>query len=91
MQNGEEAIAAAKNNQFTLVILDINLGGENRMELLDLFQRDYPEIPVIMFTQLGFDKILLKEALSKGACAYMSKTESLENLLKEVRRWTPKN
>jgi len=39
-----------------------------------------------MFTSLGYDPALLKAALARGASAYMSKAESLDNLMKEVQR-----
>ena len=43
-------------------------------------------MPVIMFTSLGYDPVLLKETLARGANAFMSKAESLDTLLKEVER-----
>jgi two-component system response regulator FlrC len=85
-ETGEEALSIAAKNNFSLLILDINLGGENGLELLDSFRRIYPKLPIIMFTQLSYDPVLMKEALSRGANAYMIKTESLDKLLDEVRR-----
>ena len=83
---GAEAIALAKKIPFDLVILDVDLGGENGLELLDVFKRDKPGIPVIMFTSLGDDPALVKDALARGAAACMSKTEPIESLMKEVQR-----
>ncbi len=81
----KEAIRLAGENSFNLAILDIDLGGENGLELLAFFKRTYPSLPVIMFTSLGYDPALVKEAVEKGAHAYLSKTESLDTLLKEVQ------
>ena len=85
-ESGAEAKELAEKTPFTLVILDIDLGGENGLELLDFFKQNYSELPVIMFTSLGYDPALLKAALARGASAYMSKAESLDNLMKEVQR-----
>ena len=86
-ESGEEARRImAEKTPFTLVILDIDLGGENGLELLDFFKQNHSELPVIMFTSLGYDPALLKAALTRGASAYMSKAESLDNLMKEVQR-----
>ena len=86
--NGDEARAIAAANAFSLLILDINLGGENGMELLESFRQTYPRLPIIMFTQLGYDSELMNEAFAKGANAFMIKTEPLGKLLNEVRCWT---
>ena len=88
-ENGEEAKKLVVKIPFTLIILDIDLGGENGLELLEFFKQNYSKLPVIMFTSLGYDPLLLKEALARGACAYMSKAESLDNLMKEVQRVMP--
>src|SRR6266498_1242281 len=75
-ENGAEIIRLAEMTPFDLVILDINLGGENGLELLGLFKEKYPQVPVVMFTSFASDPALLKEAMARGADAYMSKTES---------------
>jgi len=85
-ESGAEAIRMIGETPFTLVILDLKLGEENGMDLLGRFKAMHPSLPVIMFTSMGDDPALLREAMDKGARAYMSKTESFDNLLKEVRR-----
>ena len=85
-ESGEEATRMIEQTPFSLVILDLKLGAENGLELLDRFKAMHPSLPVIMFTSMGDDPALLREAMDKGARAYMSKTESFDNLLKEVRR-----
>lgn len=84
--NGAESIRLAEETPFDLVILDIDLGGENGLELLGVFKQKYPQTPVVMFTSLGYDPALMKEATAKGADAFKSKTESLDTLCKEVSR-----
>ena len=84
--NGAESIRLAEMTPFDLVILDIDLGGENGLELLGIFKQKYPKVPVVMFTSSGYDPALVKEATAKGADGYMSKTEPLHTLCNEVLR-----
>jgi DNA-binding NtrC family response regulator len=85
-ESGDEAIRMIEETPFDLVILDLNLGEENGLDLLDRLKAMHPSLPVIMFTSMGDDPVLLQEALAKGAVAYMSKTEPLDNLMKEAER-----
>ena len=81
---GREALRLCEGTCFNLVILDVKLGEESGLELLEHFKRNNPKPPVIMFTSLGDDPALVKQALAKGANAYMSKSDSLDNLLREA-------
>ena len=85
-ESGDEAIRMIEETPFSLVILDLKLGDENGLDLLERFKERHPSLPVIMFTSMGDDPVLLREALDRGAAAYMSKTEPLDSLMKEVQR-----
>jgi len=85
-ETGEEAIRLSTEVPFSLVILDVKLGNENGLVLLERFKKMYPNLPIIMFTSMGEDPDLLTEALAKGANAYMSKSESLDQLMEAVKR-----
>jgi len=85
-ETGEEAIRLSTEIPFSLVILDVRLGSESGLDLLERFKEMHPSLPVIMFSSLGNDPEVLAEALAKGANACMSKTQSLEQLMKEVER-----
>ena len=83
---GTEARQLAEANIYDLVILDIHLGEEDGLALLDFFRQKDPKRPVIMFSSSGDDPEVIEQALAKGAAACMSKTDSLDNLLKAVQR-----
>jgi len=83
---GAEAIRMMEETPFNLAILDVRLGQENGLDLLERFKAVHPSLPVIMFTSLGEDLDLLTEALAKGAVGYMNKNESVDILIKEVER-----
>jgi len=84
--SGEQAIRLAEKNPFNIAILDVNLDQENGLDLLQTFRRLYPDLPVIMFTGMSDDPILLEQAMAKGASAFMSKTDPLDKLFNEAQR-----
>lgn len=86
---GEEAMELVDQVPFDLAILDVNLAGENGLELLGFFKSNYPALPVIMFSGLSSDRAVLEEAITRGANGFMSKSESLDALFAEVRRHLP--
>ncbi len=86
---GQEAMELVDQVPFDVVILDVNLAGENGLELLGFFKSNYPDLPVIMFSGMASDRQLLEESLARGANGFMSKNDSLEELYNEVRRHLP--
>ncbi len=87
--NAQEARELAANRPISLAILDLNLAGENGLQLLSYFRSTYPSVPVILFTGLtGQD--LVEKARAAGACDFMHKADSLEELFKAVCRHLPK-
>jgi len=75
-----------KDGEFTpkILLLDINLPGISGLEGLPLIKKKLPEIDVMMLTTFDeTDKIF--EALSCGACSYMSKRISLQKILEAVQ------
>ena len=86
----QEAMKAADEQRFDLAILDINLAGENGLELLGYFKRNFPKLPVVMFTGLPEGDELLEQAEARGASGFMRKTDSMDDLLAAVQVYLPK-
>jgi len=74
------------NEQFDLAVLDVDLAGENGMDLLAYAKSKVPTLPVIIFTGLKFDEELVQEARGRGADGCMSKMQPLSELAAEVNR-----
>src|ERR1700733_9356214 len=60
------AIKLADSEPFDLGIFDINLAGENGLELLRYFKSNYPALPIIIFTGMGEEE-RLEQAMFRGA------------------------
>jgi len=87
---GLEAMRSADREHFDLAILDIRIAGENGLELLSYFKKNFSELPVVMFTGLAEDDELLDQAMARGAGGFMRKSEPLENLLEAVQAYLPR-
>jgi DNA-binding response OmpR family regulator len=87
--NIREAKEQTEMNGFDLAILDINLAGENGLELLKLLKEKYVHMPVILFTGLNADEELLQRAKEAGADGLMRKSESLADLFAQVTKHLP--
>ena len=83
---GAEALERAKNTPLSLAILDVKLGGEDGLELLQQFKKNYPSVPAVMFTAFGDDPDKRDKAFLNGASAFMCKGESLLALFETVMR-----
>ena len=68
----------------SILLLDINLPGISGLEGLPLIKNKFPELDVMMLTTFDeTDKIF--EALSCGACSYLSKRVSLQKIAEAVK------
>ena len=81
-----EAIRLVGENSFNIAILDVDIAGENGLELLTALKSRFPKLPIIIFTGLGADEEILAKSIALGADGFMGKTESLHSLFNEVQR-----
>ena len=84
-----EALRLVGETKFDLVILDVNVAGENGLELLATLKRQRPALPIIMFTGLQSDEDLLAQSLAAGADGFIRNTDSLHELFGEGQRFVP--
>jgi DNA-binding NtrC family response regulator len=84
--SASETTKIADEEPLNLVVLDVLLGDQDGLEVLQNLKQAHPSLPVIIMTGIGFDEELLQEAISKGASGYISKTLPLDQLLMEVHR-----
>ena len=56
-----DGLERLKENAFDVVLLDLNLGPENGLEVLPVLQKHFPQVPVIMFTAQGSVKYSFSE------------------------------
>ncbi|MEW5724959.1 MAG: response regulator, partial [Thermodesulfobacteriota bacterium] len=82
--DGEQALAQRSSGPFDLVITDIRMPKMDGLELLRRLKAQETELDVIMITGYG-DMDSSLEALRHGACNYLMKPVSLEELTLAVQ------
>ena len=81
--NRSEALEQLRHQVFDLIVLDIQLGQESGLELLQQIAHESEKTPVILCTAYRSYK---EDFSSWLADAYVVKSSNLDDLKKEVRR-----
>ncbi len=83
--SGEEAVSAARNNSFNVLLTDLSMPGMSGIELLAHFTGKYPETLVIVLTGYGTIETAV-EAMKRGAYDYLSKPANIDEILLTLKR-----
>jgi two-component system, NtrC family, response regulator AlgB len=83
--SGELGLRRLKEEKFDAVLLDLNLGQENGLEVLTEIQIAYPELPVVMIAATGNIKTAV-EAMRRGAVDFLEKPFGSEQFLTVLAR-----
>jgi|GEM_PF-1619564 len=81
--SGEEALQRLQDGRYDLVLLDYTLPGMNGLEALRAIVARKAELPVILVTGSGSERIAV-EAMKAGAADYVMKGENYHALLPAV-------
>ena len=87
--SGKLGLERLKEEKFDAVLLDLNLGPEKGLDILDQILKGRPNLPVIIFTAQGSVKNAV-EAMRHGAVDFLEKPFSREQfhlVLARVRRF----
>ena len=72
------------SDQTQILLLDIGLPGTNGLDAIPLILDKIPELNIVMLTTYEEEHVILK-ALCSGACSYISKKASLEEIIEALR------
>ncbi|MGV7221654.1 MAG: sigma-54-dependent transcriptional regulator [Nitrospinales bacterium] len=78
-QNGISAAKLIKENDFDVVITDVQMPQSNGLDVLDAVNKTRPNTPVVMMTAYATAETAV-EAMKKGAYDYISKPFNIEDL-----------
>src|SRR5271170_3648452 len=85
VDSGQLGLTWLKDDKFDAVLLDLNLGSENGLEVLTEIQKRKPQIPVVMFTAQGNVKVAV-EAMRRGAVDFLEKPFQREQFMTVLAR-----
>ena len=83
--DGETALARLRNQSFDLILSDLNMPGNLKLELLQQGRSQWPHIPLIVITGVPSLPTAI-ESVRLGIADYLLKPVKYEDLLASVRR-----
>jgi DNA-binding NtrC family response regulator len=83
--SGTNALQVLRRDNFDVAILDLKMEDMDGIEVLQIFKKMDPEMPVIMLTGHGSEKAA-HEGMANGAFDYLLKPCDLEDLLEKIRQ-----
>ncbi len=81
--SGSEAIQTLRKRDFEVAVLDLKMEDMDGIEVLKIFKKMDPTMPVIMLTGHGSEKAA-REGMELGAFDYLTKPCELEELIKRI-------
>jgi DNA-binding NtrC family response regulator len=81
--SGSEAIQALRKAEFDVAVLDLKMEDMDGIEVLKIFKKMDPGMPVIMLTGHGSEKSA-GEGMEYGAYDYLFKPYEFEELLEKI-------
>ncbi|HWY30735.1 MAG TPA: sigma-54 dependent transcriptional regulator [Candidatus Acidoferrum sp.] len=85
VESGLLGLTWLKEDKWDAVLLDLNLGQEDGLDVLAEIQRQFPQIPVVMITALGSVKSAV-EAMRRGAVDFLEKPFQREQFMTVLAR-----
>lgn len=82
--SGSEAIQAMRKSEFDVAVLDLKMEDMDGIEVLKIFKKMDPAMPVIMLTGHGSEKSA-SDGMQYGAYDYLFKPCEFEELLEKIR------
>jgi DNA-binding NarL/FixJ family response regulator len=82
--NGEQLISKITENDFDVVVLDIDLPGRNGIEILKEVKKINPQLPVLIFSSFQEERYGVR-AIRAGANAYLSKEDDIKLIVETIR------
>jgi DNA-binding response OmpR family regulator len=82
--SGSAAIQTLRNQSFDVSVLDLKMEDMDGIEVLKIFKKMDPEMPVIMLTGHG-SETAAREGIEFGAHDYLTKPCDLEELITKIR------
>jgi len=82
--SGTEGIQALRNEDFDAAVLDLKMEDMDGIEVLKVFKKMVPNMPVIMLTGHGSEQAA-REGIALGASDYLTKPCDLEELIEKIK------
>ncbi|WP_430816316.1 response regulator [Carboxylicivirga sp. RSCT41] len=82
--SGSEVLSIAEQQSFDVIILDIDMGSPNGIEVTEQLIEQKPEVNILILSMLSIPDFIL-QALESGAKGYIIKSAGKDELLTAIR------
>jgi DNA-binding response OmpR family regulator len=82
--SGSEAIRTLRREDFDVAVVDLKMMDMDGIEVLKIFKKMAPELPVLMLTGHG-SELAAREGMAFGAKDYLMKPCDLDTLVAKIR------
>jgi two-component system, OmpR family, response regulator len=82
--SGKEALQALRQTDFDAVVLDLKMEDMDGIEILKIFKKIDPDLPVIMLTGHGSEEAA-RDGIGLGASDYLTKPCDFEELISKIK------
>jgi DNA-binding response OmpR family regulator len=82
--SGKDALQALRKTDFDAVVLDLKMEDMDGIEILKIFKKIVPDLPVIMLTGHGSEEAA-RDGIGLGASDYLTKPCDFEELIAKIK------
>ena len=82
--DGKEVIDKIGKIDIDLLLLDIDIGKPNGIEICETVKRDHPEVRILILSMMGLHDFII-QALEKGATGFLLKNAGKDEVLTAIR------
>lgn len=83
--DSSELFDLLRQREWSVIILDINMPGENGLESLKKIKMEFPDLPVLIVSIYGEDQYGLR-AIKAGAAGYLKKVSAPEEFVNAINK-----
>ena len=85
VENSNDILSKVRENELSLVLLDISMPGKGGLEILKQLKTEFPKIPVLILSVYPENQYAVRY-IKAGASGYLTKESSIDTLLEAVRK-----
>ena len=82
--NGEELLEKLTKTKVDVIILDLDMGKPNGIEITEIINQKYPEVKILILSMIGLHDFVI-QALEMGATGYILKNTGKDEVITAIR------